>query len=143
MKARKVCIQAGGSLNAEDWPYNQLCWEMGRRIADWRMRSPSEEGRDNITRPERGPLGPGGPVNRSRARPLRRGLLAAAAGPKVGANEVWLRAAVRDRTSRSQGADFGRLHTELRGAWRLKPYRGKPDVRNFREGGWKRDPWRN
>ncbi len=25
----------------------------------------------------------------------------------------------------------------------MKPYRGKPDVRNFREGGWKRGPRRN
>jgi len=30
------------------------------------------------------------------------------------------------------------LRPNCPGAWCLKPYRGKPDVRNFREGGWKR-----
>ncbi len=35
--------------------------------------------------------------------------------------------------------ESGRPTTELQGAWCLKPYWGKPDVRNFREGGWKRD----
>jgi hypothetical protein len=33
----------------------------------------------------------------------------------------------------------GRLSAELCGAWNLKPYWGKPTVRNFRGGGWKRD----
>ena len=33
----------------------------------------------------------------------------------------------------------GRLSAELRGAWNFKPYRGKPTVRNFRGGGWRRD----
>ncbi len=33
----------------------------------------------------------------------------------------------------------GRRVAELTGAWCLKPYWGKPAVRNFREGGWKRD----
>src|SRR3989304_10001686 len=33
----------------------------------------------------------------------------------------------------------GRPVAELGGAWCLKPYWGKPTVRNFREGGWKRD----
>jgi hypothetical protein len=33
----------------------------------------------------------------------------------------------------------GRHVAELTGAWCLKPYWGKPTVRNFREGGWKRD----
>ena len=33
----------------------------------------------------------------------------------------------------------GRHTTELLGAWCLKPYWGKPNVRNFREDGWKRD----
>jgi len=32
----------------------------------------------------------------------------------------------------------GRLSAELRGAWNFKPYRGKPAVRNFRGGGWRR-----
>ena len=35
--------------------------------------------------------------------------------------------------------DTGRLSAELSGAWNLKPYRGKPTVRNFRGGGWRRD----
>ena len=34
---------------------------------------------------------------------------------------------------------LGRLFAELCGAWNLKPYWGKPTVRNFRGGGWKRD----
>jgi hypothetical protein len=38
-------------------------------------------------------------------------------------------------------ADTGRLSAELSGAWNLKPYWGKPAVRNFRGGGWKRDHW--
>src|SRR5208337_2203517 len=33
----------------------------------------------------------------------------------------------------------GRVAAELTGARCLKPYWGKPTVRNFREGGWKRD----
>jgi hypothetical protein len=33
----------------------------------------------------------------------------------------------------------GRLGAEPRGAWCWKPYWGKPTVRNFWEGGWKRD----
>ncbi len=35
---------------------------MRRRRPDWRMRPTSGDGRDNITRPERGPLGSGGDV---------------------------------------------------------------------------------
>jgi hypothetical protein len=106
MKARKVCSPGRRILECQDRSYNQLCWEMERRTADWRMRSPSEEGWDNTTHPERGPLGPGGPVNRSRARPLRRGTLAVAAGPKVGVNEVRLCAAVGDRTGRPRRTRF-------------------------------------
>ena len=34
--------------------------EVERRAADWRMRPPSDDGRDNITRLERGPQGSGG-----------------------------------------------------------------------------------
>ena len=34
--------------------------EVERRAADWRMRPPSEDGRDNITGLERGPQGSGG-----------------------------------------------------------------------------------
>ena len=50
-------------MNVEDRPYNQPCWEVGRRKPDWRMRSSSVEGEDTITSPERGPLGPGGTVD--------------------------------------------------------------------------------
>jgi hypothetical protein len=35
--------------------------------------------------------------------------------------------------------ELGRLFAELCGAWNLKPYWGKPTVRNFRGGGWRRD----
>ena len=35
--------------------------------------------------------------------------------------------------------ESGRHTTKLQGAWCLKPYWGKPNVRNFREDGWKRD----
>ncbi len=35
--------------------------------------------------------------------------------------------------------ESGRHTTKLLGAWCLKPYWGKPNVRNFREDGWKRD----
>ena len=49
-------------MNAKDRPYNQRCWEMGRRDPDWRMRSRSEDGEDNITSLERGSQGPGGMV---------------------------------------------------------------------------------
>ena len=47
-------------MNVKDRFYNRRFREMGRSPPDWRMRSPSVEGRDNITRPERGPLGTGG-----------------------------------------------------------------------------------
>jgi hypothetical protein len=36
-------------------------------------------------------------------------------------------------------AASGRLASELHSAWRSKPYWGKPTVRNFWEGCWKRD----
>ena len=49
-------------MNVEDRPFNQPCWEVGRRQPDWRMRSPSVEGGDTTTLSERGPLGPGGAV---------------------------------------------------------------------------------
>ena len=51
--------QAGWSLNAKDRPYNRLRREMGRRQSDRRKGSISDEGWDNITQLERGPLGPG------------------------------------------------------------------------------------
>jgi hypothetical protein len=46
-------------VNAKDCLYNQPSWEVRRRSSDRRMRSPSEEGRDNTTLLERGPLGSG------------------------------------------------------------------------------------
>jgi hypothetical protein len=46
-------------LTVKDRPYNQPCWEVGRRKPDWRMRSPSVEGGDTTTPFERGPLDPG------------------------------------------------------------------------------------
>jgi len=59
-KSGRCGDQAGGSSNATDRLYNQQSWEVRRRSPDWRMRSPSEEGRDNTTLLERGPLGSGG-----------------------------------------------------------------------------------
>ena len=50
-------------MKAKDRVYNQPGWEMRRRSPDWRMRSGSEEGRDNRTLLERGPLGSGGTSN--------------------------------------------------------------------------------
>ena len=49
-------------MNAKDRVYNRRGREVRRSSPDWRMRSPSDEGRDNTTRPERGPLGSGGGV---------------------------------------------------------------------------------
>ena len=47
-------------MNVKDRSYNRQCREMDRSPPDWRMRPTSVDGRDNITRPERGPLGSGG-----------------------------------------------------------------------------------
>src|SRR4029434_6930947 len=58
-KSGRCGDQAGRSLNAKDCVYNQRCWEKRQRSPDWRMRSPSEEGGDNTTPLERGPLGAG------------------------------------------------------------------------------------
>jgi hypothetical protein len=123
-------------LNVEDRPYNQHGWEMGRRKPDWRMRSPSVEGGDTITPPERGPLDPGGAVE--------------AEVPHVEAGVPFGRGRAEsttklDRVARNVGIGLnpptkaGRVAAELAGARCLKPYWGKPTVRNFREGGWKRD----
>ena len=49
-------------MNAKDRVYNRRGREVRRSGADWRMRSPSDEGRDNTTPSERGPLGSGGGV---------------------------------------------------------------------------------
>ena len=37
-------------LNVKDRAYNRQNREMARSSPDWRMRSPSVDGRDNITR---------------------------------------------------------------------------------------------
>ena len=49
-------------MNAKDRRYNRRGREVRRSSSDWRMRSPSDEGWDNITHPERGPQGTGGGV---------------------------------------------------------------------------------
>jgi len=127
-------------LNVKDRPYNQPCWEMGRRKPDWRMRSPSVEGGDTITPSERGPLGPGGAVEAE--------VPHFEAGVPFGGG----RAEGTTKLEREAGHvgiglkppwEPGRVAAELTGARCLKPYWGKPTVRNFREGGWKREPWRN
>ena len=131
--------QAGRSLNAKDSRYNQPCWEVRRRFPDWRMRSPSEESRDNRTLLERGPLGSGGTGN--------------ATGPHTEAGSLaGARASQRlEQTHHGpqgcQGSDLsaepGWRKAPDRTAWclSLKPYWGKPTVRNFRGGGWKRGRW--
>jgi hypothetical protein len=123
-------------LNVEDRPYNQLCWEVGRRKPDWRMRSPSVEGGDTITPSERGPLDPGGAVEAEV--PHVEAGIPSGRGRAEGAIKL-------DREARDVGIGLnpptkpGRVVAELAGARRLKPYWGKPTVRNFWEGGWKRD----
>ena len=60
-KVRKVKrTDRNDPLNVKDRAYNRQNREMARSSPDWRMRSPSVDGRDNITRSERGPLGSGG-----------------------------------------------------------------------------------
>ena len=46
-------------MNVKDRAYNRRCREGARSSPDWRMRSASEDVRDNTTRTERGPLGAG------------------------------------------------------------------------------------
>ena len=123
-------------MNVKDRPYNQPCWEMGRRKPDWRMRSPSVEGGDTITPSERGPLDPGGAVE-AKVPHIEAGTPFGRGRPE-GTTKL-------DRAARDVGIRLnpptkpGRVAAELAGARRLKPYWGKPTVRNFREGGWKRD----
>ena len=108
---------------------------MARRGPDRRMRSPSDEGGAMRNPPERGPLGPGGIV-RGR-RPAHRG-----GGPirpkRPRRREPTLAGAVHVGIALEPSVAMGRLCAELRGAWNLKPYRGKPAVRNFRGGGRRR-----
>jgi hypothetical protein len=116
--------------------YNQRRWEVRRREPDWRMRSPSDEGRDNRTLPERGPQGPVG-LATSRAphieadSRLGRGVSEGLGKPNRLSAYAWIPLKL--------SVCSGRPSAELRGDWCLKPYWGKPNVRNFREGGWKRD----
>ena len=86
--------------------------------------------------PERGPLGPGGVV-RSR-RPAHRGGGPTGRGDSEGESQL-SGEMVDVGIALEPSAAMGRLSAELRGAWNLKPYRGKPAVRNFRGGGWRRD----
>ncbi len=72
------------------------------------MGSPSGDGWDNITQPERGPQGPGD-VAKATVSYSDAGVPVAEAASKAGANHV-------DNDVR------GRLHAELSGAWCLKPY---------------------
>jgi len=123
-------------LNVKDRSYNQPCWEMDRRSPDWRMRSPSDEGETMRNSPERGPLGPGGIVRRWS--PAHRGGRPFGRGDSEG--ESQLSGNVVDvRITLKPPLAMGRLSAELCGAWNLEPYWGKPTVRNFRGGGWKRD----
>ena len=72
---------------AKDRVYNRRCREVRRSCPDWRMRSPSDEGWDNTTRPERGPLGSGGGVeagDRTLRRVARRATNAAEGWSKRG-----------------------------------------------------------
>jgi hypothetical protein len=123
-------------LNVKDRAYNQPRWEMDRRRPDWRMRSASDEGGAMRNPPERGPLGPGGVVRRRR--PAHRGGRPIGRGESEGESQLSRRMvhvgiALKPSTAR------GRLSAEPRGAWNFKPYWGKPAVRNFRGGGWRRD----
>ena len=47
-------------MNVKDRANNRRCREMAGSSPHWRMRSPSDDERDNTTRSERGPLGAGG-----------------------------------------------------------------------------------
>ena len=75
--------------------------------------------------------------SRPRPRTLRRDLPLDGGGSKGVSKRVWNAAYVG--IGLEPRTEPGRPTTELQGAWCLKPYWGKPDVRNFREGGWKRD----
>ena len=116
--------------------YNQRRWEVRRRKPDWRMRSPSDEGTDNTTLLERGPQGPVGfaisrtPHVEADLR-LGRGVSEGLGKPSRLSVHAWVRLKLTVYS--------GRPSAELQGDWCLKPYWGKPNVRNFREGGWKRD----
>ena len=122
-------------MNVKDRAYNQLCWEMDRRRPDRRMRSRSGEDEAMTNSSERGPLGPGGVVRRRS--PAHRGGTLSGRGESEGESQPCAKAAYV-RIALKPPDDTGRLSAELSGAWNLKPYRGKPAVRNFRGGGWRR-----
>ena len=103
--------------------------EKRRRSFHWRMRSISEEGRDNITRPERGPLGTGSSARR---------LCIARSGGK----HAWARGATKGEINKDAGRKdggiglnpgrvIGRFRSELSGCLCLKPYRGKTRCTEF------------
>ena len=122
-------------MNAKDHPYNQLCWEVGWREPDWRMRSVRDEGEDSRTSPERGPLGLGGLVETEvphieAVQPFGGSHLEGTSKPFGVAGNVGIEL--------KPLALSERLVAEPHGAWCLKPYRGKLAVRNSWEGGWKR-----
>ncbi len=73
-------------MNAKDRLYNQGYWEVRRKSPDWRMRSRSDDGWDNTTHPERGPLGPGGIAVTGWLRTQRRMTKLVWAIPKAGVN---------------------------------------------------------
>jgi len=123
-------------VNVKDRSYNQPCWEMGRRRPDWRMRSASDEGETMRSSPERGPLGPGGVVRRRC--PAHRGGEFFDRGDSEGESQLSGKV-VYVGIKLEPSTEMGRLSAELSGAWNLKPYWGKPAVRNFRGGGWRRD----
>jgi hypothetical protein len=126
-------------LNAKDRRYNQPCWEGRRRSPDWRMRSPSDDGRDNTTLLERGPLGSGGTSNvqgpHAEAGSLSRQMVVS----KAPANPWWAAGMPGIRLKR--GNIWWKAGHRTARCLSLKPYWGKPTVRNFREGGWKRERW--
>src|SRR5690348_15387104 len=99
---------------------------MDRRRPDWRMRSASDEGETMISSPERGPLGPGGIVRR--CGPAHRGGNLTSRSDSEGESQrIGPVADVGIKLKPS--TQPGRLSAELRGAWNLKPYWGKPTVR--------------
>jgi hypothetical protein len=86
--------------------------------------------------PERGPLGPGGAAGRRR--PAHRGGKSFGHDDSEGASQLF-GTMVDVRIALKPSIGTGRLSAEPRGAWKLKPYWGKPAVRNSRGGGWRRD----
>ena len=76
-------------MNVKDRAYNRQNREVARRSPHWRMRSSSDDRRDNITRLERGPLGAGGCVFAARVRTQRRTGSWALAQPKDGVNTAF------------------------------------------------------